>query len=76
MVAMAVPLQVKPFFSNLMHNHPCVGYTRTSKGKKTFKKVDVGMTKNSVQKNQETRKEIVKRVIYYHPYIKPRNCCS
>ena len=50
---------------------------KTSKGKKHLKKmkVDVGMTKNSVQKNQETRKEIAKRkwLIYYHPYIKPIN---
>ena len=44
---------------------------------KHFKKMkyDVGMTKNSVQKNKETREEIVerKRLTYYHPYIKPMN---
>ena len=35
----------------------------TSKGKKHLKKMkgDVGMTKNSVQKNKETREEIVER---------------
>ena len=36
---------------------------KTSKGKKHLKKMkgDVGMTKNSVQKNKETREEIVER---------------
>ena len=43
----------------------CIGIIlkHTGKGKKYLKKMkgDVGMTKNSVQKNKETREEIVER---------------